>query len=91
MRSFAKVALLVLFSGSSSSSPLARKEICEKPSYGPFRLYAWPNEKGADMQPVTLIDLYTPRPTNNTISVLSVCCNAHAHGEIESFWTGLSC
>jgi hypothetical protein len=49
-----------------------RAVACKKDDYGPFRLYAAPVD-GGDWEQVKLIDLYTPRPTNDTIQAPSVC------------------
>jgi hypothetical protein len=49
-----------------------RDVACEKDDYGPFKLYATPVDDSSNWEQVKLIDLYTPRPTNDTIQVLSV-------------------
>lgn len=56
--------------GTVSSSVIEARD-CTVKNYGPFRLYVAPTD-GGDPKPVKLVDLYTPRPTNDTISVLSV-------------------
>lgn len=67
------VAALLLVANGVSSTPveLVERAACNKKDYGPFRLYAAPVD-GSDWQQVKLIDLYTPRPTNDTIQALSV-------------------
>ncbi|CAG8655652.1 12535_t:CDS:2 [Acaulospora colombiana] len=64
-----------------------RAVTCKKKSYGPFRLYAAPaGSSGEDWVLLKLIDLYTPRPTNDTIQALSIC-TADDCGHLPSYWT----
>jgi hypothetical protein len=56
----------------AAPAEVAERDVaCEKDDYGPFKLYAAPVD-GSNWEQVKLIDLYTPRPTNDTIQVLSV-------------------
>lgn len=80
------IAALLLVANGVSSTPveLVERAACNKKDYGPFRLYAAPVD-GSDWQQVKLIDLYTPRPTNDTIQALSIC-PADSCGHLPSYW-----
>lgn len=69
------VAALLLVANTVSATPveLEKRASCNKKDFQPFRIFAAPSGKSTDeWQQVKLIDLYTPRPTNDTIQVLSV-------------------
>ncbi|KAG8816944.1 hypothetical protein FRC17_000126 [Serendipita sp. 399] len=59
---------------------------CKKKDYGPFKLFIAPEDPQREWLPVKLIDLYTPRPTNDTIHALSICANADC-GRTPAYWT----
>ncbi|KIM25893.1 hypothetical protein M408DRAFT_330894 [Serendipita vermifera MAFF 305830] len=82
------VATLLLVVNSVSATPvdLVERAACNKVDYGPFRLYAAPaNDPTAEPLLLKLIDLYTPRPTNDTIQALSIC-PADDCGHTPSYW-----
>lgn len=87
-KSFVGLALLSLVS-TALASPLVELEeraACKKKSYGAFKLYAAPvGQPASEWQQVKLIDLYTPRPLNDTISALSVCPDASC-GRAPAYW-----
>ncbi len=69
------VAVVCVLATVVSATPvdLVKRAACNKKDFGPFRLYAAPvGSSGDEWQLVKLIDLYTPRPTNDTIQALSV-------------------
>ncbi|KAG8804544.1 hypothetical protein FRC17_005936, partial [Serendipita sp. 399] len=77
------------------ASPLVGREntleeraavVCKKPDYGPFRLYAAPVDPKIDWLPLSLRDLYTPRPTNDTISSLGYYTSPDFN-RVPAYWT----
>ena len=69
------VATLLLVTNAVSANPvgLEKRASCNKKDFQAFRLYAAPADGSSDdWSLVKLIDLYTPRPTNDTFQALSV-------------------
>ncbi|KAG8775780.1 hypothetical protein FRC16_004732 [Serendipita sp. 398] len=87
------VSLLLSLVISTSATPLDASVIeeraaasCKKKDYGPFKLFIAPEDPQKEWLPVKLIDLYTPRPTNDTIRALSICADPEC-GRTPVYWT----